>query len=985
MINCTNLAIPREILPAITLVVLACWTLPAFADSGDATWSATLYPFRTIGCWSEGTVAGCDYNLYPNTFVYDDETYKIDRVILTTKQHLYLRLDSTIPGAQNSTLVVGSTPLQFDASATKYPRWYNTGMDWSDVDTVSLSLWISQEPVMQPVPVLVNGPPTGANKTITMRADGAYAFATSDFGFSDSDTGDSLAKIQITTLQSAGSLKLDGTQVTLNQEIQVAQLSGLVFEPAPDANGSPYATFQFKVSDGDTYSSQANTFTINVNSVNTPPTGANKTITMQEDSALTTFRVSDFGFSDPDAGDSFKKIQITTLQSAGSLKLGPASLPRVPCDGPWGACVQNVTRTQVTLNQEIQVAQLSGLVFEPAPDANGSPYATFQFKVSDGDTYSSQANTFTINVTPVNDAPTGADKTFTIQEDSTLTLAASDFGFSDSDTGDSLAKIQITTLQSAGSLKLDGTQVTLNQEIQVAQLSGLVFEPVSGASGSPYTTFQFKVSDGDTYSSQSNTITINVNSVNSPPTGANKAFTIQEDSTRTFAASDFGFSDPDAGDSLAKIQITALQSAGSLKLDGTQVTLNQEIQASAISGLVFEPVSGASGSPYATFQFKVSDGDTYSSQANTITINVTPVNSPPTGANKAFTIQEDSTRTFAASDFGFSDPDAGDSLAKIQITALQSAGSLKLDGTQVTLNQEIQASAISGLVFEPVSGASGSPYATFQFKVSDGDTYSSQANTITINVTPVNDPPTNVNDVADETAPVITLQGSSQMTIPVGSTYSEPGYTATDNHDGDLTGNVTVTGRVSYCLPLPLPAGCDVAASTPVTGTVDTARVGTYYLYYNVADSSGNAAVQQVRTVNVVDETAPVITLEGSSQMTISNNTVYVDPGYTAFDYYDGDLTSIVTVTGTVDATQAGTYYLYYNVADSSGNAAVQQVRTVNVEVIADSHDGLPEVVKRYDTDSNGSIDQQEWLRAVKDYENGLLTNLEIYTISAAR
>ena len=42
-------------------------------------------------------------------------------------------------------------------------------------------------------------------------------------------------------------------------------------------------------------------------------------------------------------------------------------------------------------------------------------------------------------------------------------------------------------------------------------------------------------------------------------------------------------------------------------------------------------------------------------------------------------------------------------------------------------------------------------------------------------------------------------------------------------------------------------------------------------------------------------------------------------------------------------------------------------------------------MVKRYDTDRNGSIDQQEWLRAIEDYENGLLTNAEVYAISEAR
>ena len=376
----------------------------------------------------------------------------------------------------------------------------------------------------------------------------------------------------------------------------------------------------------------------------------------------------------------------------------------------------------------------------------------------------------------------------------------------------------------------------------------------------------------------------------------------------------------------------------------------------------------------------------------------------PTGASKTITIQEDSTLTLAASDFGFSDPDTGDSLAYVQITSLQSAGSLKLDGTQVTLNQEVAASDIPGLVFEPAPDASGSPYATFQFKVSDGTAYSSQANTITVNVQSEDSTPTvdlpqqqqptveipRTPNVVDTTAPVITLKGASQMIIPLHSVYVEPGYMAIDQEDGDLTGNVTIAMRISYCLPIPSLAGCnDPAGGVPVTGAMYTGRVGTYTLYYDVTDGSGNAAVQQVRKVSVADETAPVISLEGSSHMIIPVNSTYTEPGYAATDNYDGGLTGSVTVTGTVDVTQTGTYRLYYDVTDSSGNAAVQQVRTVNVvdetAPPSDPQAGLADVVKRYDADGNGTIDNQEWLKACEDYENRLLTSLEIYTISTAR
>ena len=156
-------------------------------------------------------------------------------------------------------------------------------------------------------------------------------------------------------------------------------------------------------------------------------------------------------------------------------------------------------------------------------------------------------------------------------------------------------------------------------------------------------------------------------------------------------------------------------------------------------------------------------------------------------------------------------------------------------------------------------------------------------------------------------APVITLLGQTNMTIPFNTTYVEPGYTATDHEDGNLTGNVTVTG------------------------TVNTNTIGTYTIHYDVTDSAGNNAIQQNRTINVVDETPPSITLMGPANMTVLVNSTYIEPGYTATDNVDGDITSRVVVTGMVNVTKAGTYRIHYDVADDAGNPAIRQNRTVTV------------------------------------------------------
>jgi trimeric autotransporter adhesin len=69
------------------------------------------------------------------------------------------------------------------------------------------------------------------------------------------------------------------------------------------------------------------------------------------------------------------------------------------------------------------------------------------------------------------------------------------------------------------------------------------------------------------------------------------------------------------------------------------------------------------------------------------------------------------------------------------------------------------------------------------------------------------------------------------------------------------------------------------------------------------------------------DTTRPTLTMKGNSSDTISLGTTYTDPGVTATDDVDGDITSRVTVTGTVDNTRVGGNYIYYNVKDAAGNS----------------------------------------------------------------
>ena len=165
--------------------------------------------------------------------------------------------------------------------------------------------------------------------------------------------------------------------------------------------------------------------------------------------------------------------------------------------------------------------------------------------------------------------------------------------------------------------------------------------------------------------------------------------------------------------------------------------------------------------------------------------------------------------------------------------------------------------------------------------------------------------------VLDNEAPVLELLGGGEMTVSLESLYQEPGYTAIDRCDGDLAEQVKVERMVE--------------------GDRMT-------LTYTVSDASGNSATAQ-RNVTIRDIVAPVIYLNGYAATYVPLGSGYSDPGYTAVDDADGDITSSVVRTGSVDAGTLGTYTVNYAVTDKAGNTATA-TRVVKVFVeTADSPD----------------------------------------------
>jgi Bacterial Ig domain len=271
----------------------------------------------------------------------------------------------------------------------------------------------------------VNDASSGGDDTVSTVVDVPYAFGAGDFGFTDpNDTPpNGWLAVTITTLPAVGSLTNDGVGVIAGQSIAVADLLAgkLSFTPDTGESGLGYAAFTFQVQDdggtaggGIDLDPTPNTLTIDVTPVNDAPDGTDNMVTTNEDT-VRTIAASDFGFGD--ASDSppngLLAVRITTLPAVGSLK----------DDG-----------VAVTSGGLVSVADITAgkLVFTPAPNGNGSPYAAFTFQAQDdggtangGIDLDPTPNTLTIDVTPANDLPNAVnDAGLTVPESAGATTLA---------------------------------------------------------------------------------------------------------------------------------------------------------------------------------------------------------------------------------------------------------------------------------------------------------------------------------------------------------------------------------------------------------------------------------------------------------------------------------------------------------------------------------------------------------------------------------
>lgn len=174
----------------------------------------------------------------------------------------------------------------------------------------------------------------------------------------------------------------------------------------------------------------------------------------------------------------------------------------------------------------------------------------------------------------------------------------------------------------------------------------------------------------------------------------------------------------------------------------------------------------------------------------------------------------------------------------------------------------------------------------------------------------------------------------TSLTITAGAvnhvfTTIETSYSITVGFSVD---SITVTPVFSDANAVLTIGGMSIATGSTSAAILLSVGVNTITLLVTAED--GVTTVTYTVTVtrlDTVDNTAPVITLTGDNPLSMEVNTAYFEPGYSAIDTEEGDLENAVIVTGSVNTSTVGSYTLYYNVSDSSGNTAAEIIRTVNV------------------------------------------------------
>ena len=641
--------------------------------------------------------------------------------------------------------------------------------------------------------------PTSTGATLAALENTATALATSNFGYADPNSSP-LANVQITSLPALGTLKLSGTTVVsgdLPLTVAAANIGNLTYLSPLGGFGNAYTTMLIKVQNSASLWSLPATMTVNVTHVNHAPTSTGGAVAMSVRAATSmTFAASNFQFSDVDAGNTLQAIKVKSTPLNGTLS--------------------------VAVDTEIPVADIGTLTYTPTPGYTGPDSFDFQVSdgalfsanaimaisvttdilVQDGSFETPGAyngiNPFSwagvalpwthsagiwgqVKRTGTTLPDNGGGTWVANINDAVTTVISQPLGSYSFIAGDTLSvTFDVGRTNFGGGVfealfRVNGVELppqSFNNTAQAVNtwatdtLTAIIPNAVTdGALTLEFRWVSGRVGDLDKVS---NVSVAHVGVDPNAPTSTGATLAADENVPQTLAAGNFGYANPaNPASLLAAVQITALPALGTLKNGGVTVLgtdLPLTVVAADIGNLTYLSPLGGFGTNYTTIGIKVQNSDAPTglwSLPALMTVNVTHVNHAPTSTGGAviMSVRAATSMTFAASNFQFSDVDAGNTLQAIKVKSSPLHGTLN-----VAVDTEIPVADIGTLTYTPTPGYTGPD--SFDFQVSDGALYSADA-AMAISVT----------------TDILVLNGSFENPN-VGSWWTNTGAPWTDNCGG---------------------------------------------------------------------------------------------------------------------------------------------------------------------------------------------------------
>jgi len=485
----------------------------------------------------------------------------------------------------------------------------------------------------------VNDPPVLGNNNLVVDEAATVTITPAMFSASDVDSSDpglvfnlsavSGGQFELTTNPGVAVFSFSQGQILLNEVVFV------------DDGDETAPAFSISVTDG-TDSSAVVAGGVNFSNTNDAPTATNLSSTSSYNEGDPTVAITDIVVSDVDAGDLITATLTLTDTATGSLSANNGAT----YDGLTG--IWTLTGTVAQINNA-----LANLVFNPA--VNNDIDTSIAVDIDDGDEDGGGAltGTITLDVTPINDAPTATNLSSTSNyNEGDPTVAITDIVVSDIDAGDLITATLTLADTATGSLgandgaTYDGVTGIWTITDTVANvntaLANLVFNPT--VNNDVDTTVGVSIDDGDEDGSGALTgiIDLDVTPVNDAPTASNLSSTSNYDEgDASVALNDIVISDVDSGETVTATLVLANVSTGSLSAnDGATYNATTGVWTitgsvaqvnTALANLEFIPV--ASNTLDTTVTVSIDDGDEDSSGpllgAMTITVNPLPVVEPP--------------------------------------------------------------------------------------------------------------------------------------------------------------------------------------------------------------------------------------------------------------------------------------------------------------------------------------------------------------------